>query len=209
MAAEATSYTQRLARAIDIAYQSYKAGGPNSEDVLYASFLAQANNIVRYRLRGDGIFQTLARDITHSAMMALPHFREDSKLSTWFYTIAQNEVNSALREHIEARNTSDFIDHPSPSDSHSNSGDPALLTKEAQRISQRSQTAQQARMDIEALRRGLPPEQNQVIALSAEGHSLEAIAKLEGKPIGTIRSRFERAKRKMADIAKNIGLRLI
>jgi RNA polymerase sigma-70 factor, ECF subfamily len=200
MAEKRASYTQSLARRIDGAYASYRTGEPNGEKLLYDALLAQANNIVRYRLRADGIFDTLAREITHRAMMGLSAFRANSKLSTWFYRIAQNEVDRALGAHIAERETS--VPIYAPDLIGSDADDTPALREKARRLDQTSRAAQHAKLDADKLGRDLPRKQAKVISLLAEGYSLEEIAELTGSPLGTIRSRYNLAKRKMAGRAK-------
>jgi hypothetical protein len=92
----------RLSRAIDAAYERYKVtGDAATESHLYCSFLAQAENIVFYRRAPDP--ETLSRDITTRAICSIGGFRGDSSVSTWFWTLAQNEVTRALREIVNRR----------------------------------------------------------------------------------------------------------
>jgi RNA polymerase sigma factor (sigma-70 family) len=205
VADEKISHTRQLALAIDTAYAADQLGEPNSERQLYGALLAQASNVVDYRLRQVDIFVHLAHDITHRAMAALTDFREDSKLSTWFYRVAQNEVNRALKAHRKARDTSHSIDHPDASSPDSDLDDPPVLWEEARRTAQRNQGAQHAKLDVQNLEQGLPPEQARVISLYAQGHSLEEIAEIEKASIGTIRGRYLLAKRKMANRATKIS----
>jgi DNA-directed RNA polymerase specialized sigma24 family protein len=55
-----------------------------------------------------------------------------------------------------------------------------------------------AKIALEKIRRGLPPRPADVISQSLEGHSLEDIAENNGVPVGTERSRYHLAKKKMA-----------
>lgn len=190
------TYTSRLSRRIDAAYDASKAGKDGSDELLYGAFLAQANNVVEYRLRTDAYDPTLGRDIARRAMMALKDFRGESKPSTWFYSIAQNEVNRALSEYIEARETSVPLDRLYQAGSNEDAGDQLALRGQAGHLDWTSQNAQNAKLDIGKLVRDLPPKQAKLISLYAEGYSLEEIARQTGEPLGTIRSRYRLAKMK-------------
>jgi DNA-directed RNA polymerase specialized sigma24 family protein len=191
------TYTQKLSRRIDAAYDAYKARENNSEELLYGALLAQANNIVRFRLRSDPYDRTLGCDIARRAMMSLKDFLGKSKVSTWFYQIAQREVNRSLRELIETRNNTVTLNASCPSSPDAETADPPALWEKARRQDRLSQASHTAKLDIRRLGRHLPREQARVVSLHAEGHSLKQIAKLTGEPLGTIRSRYRLAKGKM------------
>jgi RNA polymerase sigma factor (sigma-70 family) len=177
------SYTQRLSREIDAAYEAYKAREPDSEDLLHRAFTAQARNVATFHDLAR--FElTLAHDIASRAMLALPEFRGRSRLSSWFYRIAQNEMKRALRGLIRRRKRDVSIDID-PEEDHA-----ALLELEAK------PTDQEAKIEFERLQQSLPPEQAAVLALQLEGNTLEEIAKKIETPLGTVRSRNRLAKAK-------------
>jgi RNA polymerase sigma factor (sigma-70 family) len=177
------SYTQRLSREIDAAYEAYKAAEPESEDRPHRAFTAQARNVAAFHDLAR--FEvSLANDIASRAMLALPKFRGRSRLSSWFYCIAQNELNRALRALIEKRKRDVSIDLD-PEEDHA-----ALLELEAK------PTDQEARIELDRLQQSLPPEQAEVLALQLEGNTLEEIAKKTETPLGTVRSRNRLAKAK-------------
>jgi RNA polymerase sigma factor (sigma-70 family) len=203
MARQNDSYTQSLSRAIEIAFKAYKAGKDISVERLYKSFLAQAKNVVGHHFRSSAYDPTLGRDIARRAMMALEQFRGESKISTWFYRIAQNEANRALREFIKGRERSISLDAI---------GDEALypshFEKDACRRAQARESTGNAKLMLQRLGKTLPAEQGTVISLMAEGFSLEEIAERIEEPLGTVRSRYRLAKKRMeAQIGKNASSR--
>jgi len=183
MANSEDSYTQRLSREIDSAYEAYKPGEPDNEDRLHRAFTAQARNIASYHDLARYEL-SLAHDIASRAMLALPKFRGGSKLSSWFYRIAQNEVKRALRTLIQKRNRDVSIDLDPGLD------DMSLLQLEAK------PTNPDAEIELERLQQRLPREQAEVLALQLEGNTLEEIAEKTGTPVGTVRSRNRLAKAK-------------
>ncbi len=188
------TYTQALSHEIDAAYEAYTAGEPQSSERLYIALKAQASNILCHRLgRSD---EHLERQITHRAMLALESFGGKSKLSTWFYTIAQNEAHRELRSEITSRNRYVFLDAPvEPGD-----GDqgPKLELK-AKPVNQEAEI-DFAKLNLELLK--LSNEQAQVLSLKREGYSLREIAEKTEEPIGTIRSRYRLAKDKVRGMLK-------
>jgi hypothetical protein len=64
---ENRTYTQKLARDINAAYEAYKAKAPDAEERLVEAFVAQARNIARVKL-GDMYDGTVAHDAAHKAM---------------------------------------------------------------------------------------------------------------------------------------------
>lgn len=58
-------------------------------------------NVTSYRLRLRD--SALEHDIATKGLLGLRSFRGKSRLSTWFYRIAQNEAQRALRAWIEKR----------------------------------------------------------------------------------------------------------
>jgi RNA polymerase sigma factor (sigma-70 family) len=183
---ENPTHTKRLSRKIDAAYKTYKAQEPDAEKRLFEAFLAQARNVVGWKLRRDD--KILAHDIATRARMAIDKFRERSKVSTWFYRIAQNEANRVLKQDIEKRNREVPIDPVDEADD----GRPAIEPLARP-------TNQDAALDVAQLSEGLSKEQLDVIARLVEGYSVAEVAKDTGIPLGTARSRHRLAKEKMTE----------
>jgi RNA polymerase sigma factor (sigma-70 family) len=183
MSKDDESYTQRLSREIDAANEVYKPGDPESEGRLHHAFRVQARNVASYH-DVSRFEPSLANDIASRAMLALPKFRGRSRLSSWFYRIAQNEMKRALRGLIQKRKRDVSIDLD-PEEDHA-----ALLELEAK------PTNQEAKIEFERLQQSLPPEQAEVLALQLEGNTLGEIAEKIETPLGTVRSRNRLAKAK-------------
>ena len=184
---EGETYTQGLSRAIDAAYELYRAGEPNGDTRLYEAFRAQARNVIWWKFRREN--KALTDDIARRAFMALGKFRDESRASTWFYRIAKNEASRALKEDIEKRNREVVIDLGDADDDHLGI---ALMA---------DSTNHGAKLYLEQLAEGLPREQLEVISRWLEGFSLDEVAQATGLPIGTVRSRHRLAKKKMAERA--------
>lgn len=174
---ENATYTRQLSRKIDAAYEAYRAGEPDGDAQLYEAFRAQARNICTYHLGPN--YRTLEHDITHRAIMGLKKFRGGSRVSTWFYEVAQNEANRALRRLIQDRNRLVPLDADD---------EESQVEIEAKPINQ------DAALDLEKLQRELSTEQAEVLASLREGHSLAQVSRRMGTPLGTTRSRYRLAK---------------
>jgi RNA polymerase sigma-70 factor (ECF subfamily) len=136
---------------------------------------------------------TLVNDIVHRAMVGLKSFRGNSKLSTWFWTLAQHEVDRALRRLIQDKKRLE------PLDSKEGYGEGSSLEITAKTVNL------DAEISLEQLMRHLPPEQAEVIRRQSEGYTLEQIAQETGIPLGTVRSRLRLAKQKARKLQKKIG----
>lgn len=174
------NYTVRLSRAIDAKYAAYRPGDADSEWRLYDALQAQAANVVYHCLEVSD--KDLVSTIVHRAMLALSGFRNKSKISTWFYRLAQNEAKRALRARITSRKR--FV----PLTISDEDGEERPWPIKANRDNHDEQ------IDLDRIRRRLPPKQAEIVSLLTEGYSLEEIARKTGVPIGTVRSRYRLAK---------------
>ena len=182
------TYTQQLSRNIDAAYEGYSIGAPDGEEVLYRAFRAQAANVVQYHPGADR--GNLVNDIAGRAMMSLRSFRGESALSTWFWTLAQNEVKRALRQLVENRN------RLVPLETGEDPDDDPMMKIPA------SPADPDVTILLEQVLSDVPPAQAEVLRLVEEGRSLEDIARRTGAPLGTIRGRrrlaLSKARKKIA-----------
>lgn len=180
---ESLSYTAALSWHIDHAFKEYRPGDHEAEASLYRALLEQSKHIVRYNLRDrDG---ELSHAIVHRAIRAIPRFRGDSRLSTWFYILARNEVRREQRRRITARQKFVGLDIADKDFSH------------ASKASEKAMCQLDSQIELERLFRRLPKEQAEVMSARLDGYSLAETARLLGQPIGTIRSRSRLAKEKL------------
>ncbi len=187
MKKEDERYTQRLSREIDTAFEHYKPDDPSTHEVLHAALRAQARNVIYYNLgKYDDV---LEYDIVSRAMVALPSFRGASKLSTWFYTIAQREVDRALEKLIEGRNR--FVQIIEDEDDGEDRPSNAVPADNLQA----KPVDQTTKLSVDALEKHLPKEQRKVFALWRRGLTLEQVAEKTGKALGTVLSLYEAAKK--------------
>ena len=105
------TYTGRLARKIDAAYEACKADEPGAQNRLHRAFLAQTRNIGRHKLR-ETYDDAVAQEAVHRAIHALKTFNGKSRLSTWFYRVALNEAFREQRMLLKKRDWEESINRP-------------------------------------------------------------------------------------------------
>lgn len=166
-----------------------QAGDRTGFDELVRKHHALAYNLA-YRMLGD---HDRAADATQSAMLrayrALPRFRHDASFSTWLYRIVTNVCLDQIRRQErgarsltlvgeDADATLDEMDVPD------NSGDPAASAEQQER-----QELVQA-----ALLRLAPDHRAVLVMYDLSGLSYEEIAQALEIPLGTVKSRLNRAR---------------
>ena len=133
----------------------------------------------------------------------LKTFKEESKFSTWFYTIAIRVCKDRIEElGKEEKEQAYSINEP-------------ILTEDAEinrQIPDYDPEVEEAWINKEKSRKlnevlkSLKEEHREVIELVRQGHSYKEIAKKIDKPIGTVKSRINRAIRKAQEILKERGV---
>jgi RNA polymerase sigma factor (sigma-70 family) len=191
MAEGKDSHTRKLSREIDTAYQAYLHDEP---DALYRAFRSQARNRIWWHLLGHD--PALEHDIATRAMRALPRFRAKSRVSTWFFRIAENEIKRALRELIEERGSRVPLKLSRDGDEDDSDDSPELLD-EARKRGSRHLQARQAKLILAKLGEDLPHEQAAVLYYLAEGYTFKEIGQKTGVSLSTAASRFRLARAKM------------
>jgi RNA polymerase sigma-70 factor (ECF subfamily) len=112
------------------------------------------------------------------AFRALPHFRGEARVSTWFYRIA---VRAALQ--VKAR-------RPQKTDSIEDETGPPLMSHTA--------PASEENRDLTRALLKLSADHRIVLSLFAQGFSHAEIAEILGVPEGTVWSRLHSARKRMA-----------
>ncbi|MBR2718985.1 MAG: sigma-70 family RNA polymerase sigma factor [Clostridia bacterium] len=135
-----------------------------------------------------------ARDCAQEAMVkawrSLPHYRQDCSLETWLYRIAASCCIDFLRR--KKRTTSDSTDQLAEA-----GFDPADPSPQPEETAIRQDEKRQLREALDLL----PEDMRTALILSAvEGRKYEEIAAITGVAAGTVKSRINRARQKLAEI---------
>lgn len=124
----------------------------------------------------------LAEDVVQETMVAVwqgaSRFAGRSQVSTWIFGIARHQAYRLLRDEAKGeRMASEPLCFP----------DPSPAAEREDRVQKAVAT--------------LPPEQREVVFLAFyEGLPYEEIARLQGVPEGTVKSRMFHAKRRLAEV---------
>ena len=142
------------------------------------SLRAFAISLVHDRNRADDLVQdTLVR-----AWRAIDRFERGTNLNAWLFTILRNLFHSEYRKKRRE------VDDPE--------GTYAAQLKVV--------PDQQSRLDYEDMRSALakvPADQREALLLvAAEGMSYEDVAQITGVPVGTVKSRVNRARARLAKL---------
>jgi RNA polymerase sigma factor (sigma-70 family) len=171
----------------DNAYQAYKDGNP---EPLYRAFVAQARIAIWKNL--GAMDPTLCHQIAERGLLAVGKFRGGSKISTWFYKIAENECKRELRRQITTRNRYPDLESIKPG-----SKDSKKLGRDAVRVFKAQMVASETQSSMGKAFSALPPEQREVALLKQKGFSFREIAKKTDVSTATAASRWRLAKEKL------------
>jgi len=161
------------------------AAASRDREERFGAFVAlQRDRAVRLAWRlvgGDaGAAEDVAQDAFLRAWRALPRFREEAKLETWFYRILVRRAADHRRWHgVRQRWASEADPESAPARPQAH-GDPALRSR------------------ISAALDGLTRRQRECFVLiHLEGFTITETAQLLGKPTGTVKSHLHRALAKL------------
>jgi RNA polymerase sigma factor (sigma-70 family) len=178
----------------DRAFFTYKGGDP---EPLYRAFVAQAR-IAIWKHLGAGD-PTLCHQIAERGLLTVGKFRGDSKISTWFYKIAENECKRELRRLGVVRKRAVQLESIQPG-----SQDEKKLGNDADRAFRSVRSALDQKSQLGEAVSALSGEQREVVLLKLKGLSFKEIATATGVPPATAASRWRLAKTKLGkSVVKN------
>ena len=160
--------------------RSVLAGDADSFRLLVQRYHRPVIRMIRNIVNDNHICEDIAQDVFLAAYRKLGSFDvARSSFSTWLFTIARNRSINALRRmrRVSLESVSDSGDSSQPPDALAQKEFFSRLDKALQRLGVRQRTAF-VLAEFEALR-------------------YEEIAQIEGVRIGTIKSRINRAKKKL------------
>lgn len=141
----------------------------------------------------------LSQEVFIKIWRSLPTWRGDCRLSTWIYKVALNTSFDFLRK---TTIDTDPLDHRSDEDDRPlEVADTSLDASPEERLEQ-SETTRAVRRAIAKL----PDDQREVVMLrDIDGYSYEEIADMLSLGIGTVKSRLNRARKRLKEIIKEEG----
>jgi RNA polymerase sigma-70 factor (ECF subfamily) len=145
---------------------------------LYQQHLKRVYNIAWRMMGNDADAQDIAQDVMVKAWRALPAFKLDSSLSTWLYRIAMNACSDELRRRKTKTVSMDVL-----AEAGWEPGDSGF-----------EQSAVNSQNLSWAIGQLTEEYRAAVVLRDVEGYSYEEIAQILKCPIGTVRSRINRAR---------------
>ncbi|HEY3297851.1 MAG TPA: sigma-70 family RNA polymerase sigma factor [Armatimonadota bacterium] len=168
----------------------YLDGDEHAFEIIFRKYEGPIFNLVSRMVSGEDAYD-LTQDVFCNALRSLPHFRGDSKFSTWLYSIARNVCLNRIRHAACIREES--LEQMSEDQPHVQLRDksPAiesvLETHELQRI-------------VNSVLLTLSPEQRLLVTLrDFEQLSYDEIAEVTGMSLVNVKSKLHRARMAFKD----------
>lgn len=156
-------------------------GDAQAFETLYQQHLKRVYNIAWRMMGNDADAQDIAQEVMLKAWRALPSFKLDSSLSTWLYRIAVNACSDELRRRKTKTVSVDVL-----AETGHEPGDSGF-----------EQSAADSQNLSWAIGQLVEEYRAAVVLRDVEGYSYEEIAQILKCPIGTVRSRINRAREQL------------
>lgn len=164
-------------------------GDTQAFETLYNQHLKRVYNIAWRTMGNDADAQDVTQEVMLKAWRALPNFKLDSALSTWLYRITINACSDELR-----RRKAKTVSVEALSESGHEPGDAGF-----------EQSAVDGQNLSWAIGQLIEEYRSAVVLRDVEGYSYEEIAKILNCPIGTVRSRINRAREQLRSLLNGSG----
>ncbi len=174
-------------------FQRYTDGDPEGFRLLVERYEPRIQGFLRKRLNDEERVQDLTQDTFLRIHRARESYDPARKFSTWIHTIANNLLKNEFRNRSRRRETtfSDIRPETSPSGAASRPVDFAAGGADPEREAYRSELRQAIGTAIERM-----DEHHRVpfVMREVEDRTYEEIAEAIGIPVGTVKSRLNRAR---------------
>lgn len=173
-----------------------QAGDDSAFELLIQHFQGIAYNVAYRTLQNEGAAGDAVQDSLIKAYRALHQFQGGS-FKSWLLRIVANTCYDVMRT-AQWRNTESLDNMPVEEEHSATMVDRALID----RGDSPQEAAERAELNewIEAGIRALPPDQRMALTLcDVHGYSYEEIAEITGQPMGTVKSRINRARTRLRD----------
>lgn len=166
-----------------------RGGDPQAFEALVTPYEAMVWRVCWHYLENHEDAQDAAQEVMLKAWRSLGTFRGDASLETWLYRVCVNVCVDALRKRHQRKDAS--------LNAMAESGyDPVDATPGTEAQLERIEQHETLRAAL----RQLPEEMRTPLLLSAvEGRSYEEIAHITGAHMGTVKSRINRARKKLSE----------
>lgn len=178
--------------------EALKHGEEWAYERLYDEYAPRIGGIAKSYLGYDDV-DDIVQEVMMRIFKGIKNFRGDSKLSTWIHRIAVNACKDTLNKKKKKKEIfTNFIeDSDEEGFSYMAFEDSNLVEEALEEMNYNS--------IMEALEK-LSPENRLLIKLrDIDGMSYEDIAKILGKPVGTVKSRLHYARKKLKELVEGGG----
>lgn len=190
-----TSYEPKRSNGTDVKtltptelMMAYKGGNTAAFDELYRRFKPRLD----YWMRASIQSPQDREDIIHNCFVALVrfahHYRPTHKFSTWFYTVAKNQISNFFRVQKQTVSLNKYDDSPDR---------PTIEIEDKPGLSQQMDELE----NIEIIRRYVEVSDSKfshiVNLRDLEGFTYEEIIQITGLPMGTVKSRLYRGRKEL------------
>ncbi len=178
--------------------EALKRGEEWAYERLYDEYAPRVGGIAKSYLGYDDV-DDIVQEVMMRIFKGIKNFRGDSKLSTWIHRIAVNVCKDALNKRKKKKEvfTSFIEDDEEEGYSYVAFEDSSLVEEAIEEMNYNS--------IMKALEK-LSPENRLLIKLrDIDGMSYEEIAKIIGKPVGTVKSRLHYARKKLKELVEGGG----
>ena len=169
------------------------AGDVSAFEELVASNEKRIYNICYRMMKNDQDAQDMAQEALIKAWKNLRNFNLKAAFSTWLYRIA---VNTCLDELRKRKNTSQSIEELNEKG----------ITIEDEQSGNFSESSDLRQGLSEAMDKLDPNEKIIIVLKDVQGYSYEEIGEILSCPVGTVRSRLSRSRKKLAEICISMEL---
>lgn len=174
-------------------FQRYTDGNPEGFRILVERYEPRIQGFLRKRLNDEERVQDLTQDTFLRIHRARESYDPSRKFSTWIHTIANNLLKNEFRNRSRRRETtfSDIRPETSPSGAPSRPVEFASSGSDPERDAYRSELREAIDTAIEKM-----DEHHRIpfVMREVEDRTYEEIAEAIGIPVGTVKSRLNRAR---------------
>ncbi len=170
-----------------------RAGDPIAFQALIAPHVDTVRRLARSFARSWDDADDIAQEALTKAFRSIGQYRGEAALSTWLYRVTRNACIDWYRSKtVKARESEEASDEASPD---SRPGPESLLREKS-----RAEVLYAAIAQLE------PTFRTALVLYDIEGLSYEEVAKVEQVPIGTVRSRLNRARKQLSELLRSSRL---
>lgn len=167
-----------------------RTGDARAFHELVVPHMETVRRMARSFCRNESDADDIAQEALLKAFRSFKTYREEAKFSTWLYQVTKNSCIDWYRSKMNKAREREGEELETPPD-------PRINQEQMLRTRQRADTLWDAIRSLD------PTFRIPLVLFEIEGASYDEIARIEGVPVGTIRSRLNRAKKHLLATLEN------